>query len=208
MWCGLKLAESEEENGELYELQPFQEFSFEQLRLATLGFNAANIVSEQGEKAPNVVYKGRLDAQRRIAVKQFTRSAWPDPRQFLVLGSVFIADWFSVFMIPVDILAAQFRLLLLLTDSLLQEEAKAVGQLRSHRLANLLGCCCEGDERLLVAEYMPNNTLAKHLFHCKLLSYAILMLLMLRYVLFLKFSVLAHHTGVFSSFFFSLLFPV
>nr|CAD1821020.1 unnamed protein product [Ananas comosus var. bracteatus] len=108
-------AESEEENGELYELQPFQEFSFEQLRLATLGFNAANIVSEQGQKAPNVVYKGRLDAQRRIAVKQFTRSAWPDPRQFLVLGSVFIADWFSVFMIPVDILAAQFRLLLLLT---------------------------------------------------------------------------------------------
>jgi hypothetical protein len=34
-------------------------------------------------------------------------------------------------------------------------------------LANLLGCCCEGDERLLVAEYMPNDTLAKHLFHCE-----------------------------------------
>jgi BR-signaling kinase len=42
-----------------------------------------NIVSEQGEKAPNVVYKGKLDAQR-IAVKRFNRSAWPDPRQFLV----------------------------------------------------------------------------------------------------------------------------
>ena len=26
---------------------------------------------------------------------------------------------------------------------------------------------CESDERLLVAEYMPNSTLAKHLFHCK-----------------------------------------
>lgn len=51
--------------------------------------------------------------------------------------------------------------------SQLQEEAKAVGQLRNQRLANLLGCCCEGDERLLVAEYMPNETLAKHLFHCK-----------------------------------------
>jgi len=50
-----------------------------------------------------------------------------------------------------------------------QEEAKSVGQLRNHRLANLLGCCCEGEERLLVAEYMPNDTLAKHLFHCKLL---------------------------------------
>ncbi|KAJ9549929.1 hypothetical protein OSB04_022472 [Centaurea solstitialis] len=45
------------------------------------------------------------------------------------------------------------------------EEARAVGQLRNPRLANLLGCCCEGDERLLVAEFMPHETLAKHLFH-------------------------------------------
>ncbi len=42
-----------------------------------------------------------------------------------------------------------------------------MGQLRSERLANLIGCCCEGDERLLVAEFMPNETLSKHLFHCK-----------------------------------------
>ncbi|AQK47400.1 BR-signaling kinase 3 [Zea mays] len=113
---------------EAYDLPAFQEFTFEQLRLATSGFAVENIVSEQGEKAPNVVYKGKLHAQRRIAVKRFNRSAWPDPRQFL-------------------------------------EEARSVGLLRSKRLANLLGCCCEGDERLLVAEYMPNDTLAKHLFH-------------------------------------------
>jgi len=50
---------------------------------------------------------------------------------------------------------------------LVQEEARSVGQLRSERMANLLGCCCEGDERLLVAEFMPNETLAKHLFHCE-----------------------------------------
>ena len=42
-----------------------------------------------------------------------------------------------------------------------------MGQLRSERLANLIGCCCEGDERLLVAEFMPNETLSKHLFHCE-----------------------------------------
>lgn len=42
-----------------------------------------------------------------------------------------------------------------------------VGQLRSQRLANLLGCCYEGNERLLVAEFMPHETLSKHLFHCK-----------------------------------------
>nr|CAB3488732.1 unnamed protein product [Digitaria exilis] len=73
-----------EEQGEAYELPAFQEFTFEQLRLATSGFAVENIVSEHGEKAPNVVYKGKLDAQRRIAVKRFNRSAWSDPRQFLI----------------------------------------------------------------------------------------------------------------------------
>ncbi|KAK0602433.1 hypothetical protein LWI29_033271 [Acer saccharum] len=47
----------------------------------------------------------------------------------------------------------------------LEEDARLVGNLRSERLANLIGCCYEGDERLLVAEFMPNETLAKHLFH-------------------------------------------
>ena len=78
-----------EEQGEAYELPVFQEFTFEQLRLATSGFAVENIVSEHGEKAPNVVYKGKLDAQRRIAVKRFNRSAWPDPRQFLVPPAAF-----------------------------------------------------------------------------------------------------------------------
>lgn len=119
------------ENDEMSEvdgLPTFREFTLEQLKNATSGFAVENIVSEHGEKAPNVVYKGKLENQRRIAVKRFNRMAWPDPRQFL-------------------------------------EEARSVGQLRNNRLANLLGCCCEGDERLLVAEYMPNETLAKHLFH-------------------------------------------
>ncbi|PHT80244.1 putative serine/threonine-protein kinase [Capsicum annuum] len=48
---------------------------------------------------------------------------------------------------------------------IVKDEAKTVGQLRSKRLANLLGCCCEGGERLLVAEFMPHETLSKHLFH-------------------------------------------
>ncbi|EYU23481.1 hypothetical protein ABFS82_01G073700 [Erythranthe guttata] len=117
-----------EEKGEISDLPSFREFSVEQLRIATSGFAFENIVSEHGEKAPNVVYKGKMDNQRRIAVKRFNRSAWPDARQFM-------------------------------------EEAKAVGQLRNHRMANLIGCCCEGDERLLVAEFMPHETLAKHLFH-------------------------------------------
>uniref|UniRef100_A0A5B6YN67 non-specific serine/threonine protein kinase n=2 Tax=Davidia involucrata TaxID=16924 RepID=A0A5B6YN67_DAVIN len=116
------------EKSEVDDLPTFCEYTIEQLRVATSGFLVENIVSEHGEKAPNVVYKGKLENQRRIAVKRFNRSAWPDARQFL-------------------------------------EEARSVGQLRNCRLANLLGYCCEGDERLLVAEFMPNDTLAKHLFH-------------------------------------------
>ncbi|KAG5542536.1 hypothetical protein RHGRI_022170 [Rhododendron griersonianum] len=45
------------------------------------------------------------------------------------------------------------------------EDAWGVGKLRHKRIAKLIGYCCDGDERLLVAEYMPNDTLAKHLFH-------------------------------------------
>ncbi|CAL8122746.1 unnamed protein product [Prunus armeniaca] len=117
-----------EEKSDVDYLPTFCEFTFEQLKNATSGFAVEYIVSEHGEKAPNVVYKGKLENQRRIAVKRFNRMAWPDARQFL-------------------------------------EEARLVGQLRNQRLVNLLGCCCEDDERLLVAEYMPNETLAKHLFH-------------------------------------------
>ncbi|KAL8172135.1 hypothetical protein V2J09_023939 [Rumex salicifolius] len=107
---------------------PFSEFTFSDLKSATNSFSIDSIVSGSGEKAPNVVYKGRLRNQRAIAVKKFSKQAWPDPKQFA-------------------------------------EEAKEVGKLRHKRLANLIGYCCEGDQRLLVAEYMPNDTLAKNLFH-------------------------------------------
>lgn len=73
-----------EEISELDHLPAFREFTFDQLKNATSGFAVENIVSEHGEKAPNVVYKGKLESQMRIAVKRFNRMAWPDVRQFLV----------------------------------------------------------------------------------------------------------------------------
>lgn len=106
----------------------FSEFSLSDLKASTNNFSSEFIVSESGEKAPNVVYKGRLQNRRWIAIKKFSKMAWPDPKQFA-------------------------------------DEAWGVGKLRYKRLANLIGYCCDGDERLLVAEYMPNDTLAKHLFH-------------------------------------------
>ncbi|XP_022943510.1 probable serine/threonine-protein kinase At4g35230 isoform X1 [Cucurbita moschata] len=106
----------------------FSEFSLSDLKAATDNFSSNFIVSESGEKAPNIVYKGRLQNRKWIAVKKFTKVAWPDAKQFV-------------------------------------EEASGVGKLRHPRFANLIGYCCDGDERLLVAEFMPNDTLAKHLFH-------------------------------------------
>lgn len=62
----------------------FGEFSLADLKAATNNFSSENIVSESGEKAPNLVYKGRLQNRRWIAVKKFTKMAWPDPKQFAV----------------------------------------------------------------------------------------------------------------------------
>ena len=77
------IAENEEKS-ELNQLPAFREFTFDQLKNATSGFAVENIVSEHGEKAPNVVYKGKLENQTRIVVKRFNRMAWPDARQFMV----------------------------------------------------------------------------------------------------------------------------
>ncbi|GMN30712.1 hypothetical protein TIFTF001_002930 [Ficus carica] len=106
----------------------FKEYGLNELRKATNGFSTDYIVSESGEKAPNVVYRGKLNNNRLVAVKRFSKQSWPDAQQFVA-------------------------------------EAAGVGKVRHKRLVNLIGCCAEGDERLLVAEYMPNDTLSKHLFH-------------------------------------------
>ncbi|CAH8257532.1 unnamed protein product [Arabidopsis lyrata] len=41
------------------------------------------------------------------------------------------------------------------------EEARKVGKIRHKGVVKMIGCCCDGDERFLVAEFLPNDTLAK-----------------------------------------------
>ena len=50
----------------------------------TNGFSPSCIVSEGGEKAPNVVYRGKLEGNRLVAIKRFSKQAWPDAQQFVV----------------------------------------------------------------------------------------------------------------------------
>ena len=72
----LFLVENEED--ELDNLPAFREFSSETLKIATSGFAVENIVSQHWKKAPNVLYKGKLENKRKIVVKRFSRFAWPD----------------------------------------------------------------------------------------------------------------------------------
>ncbi|CAI6009514.1 unnamed protein product [Closterium sp. NIES-65] len=46
-----------------------------------------------------------------------------------------------------------------------QADATAVGSIRYPGLTSLLGFCCQGEHRLLISDFMPNCTLAQHLFH-------------------------------------------
>ena len=62
----------------------FKEFGLNELRRATNEFSTNYIVSESGEKAPNVVYKGKLENNRFVAVKRFSKLSWPDAQQFMV----------------------------------------------------------------------------------------------------------------------------
>ncbi|KAH0908171.1 hypothetical protein HID58_031492 [Brassica napus] len=71
------------DNSDVTDVPAFREYTLDQLKSATSGFAVEYIVSEHGEKAPNVVYRGKLENQKKIAVKRFTRMAWPDARQFL-----------------------------------------------------------------------------------------------------------------------------
>ncbi|WOL05461.1 putative serine/threonine-protein kinase [Canna indica] len=123
-----QVQEANGEEGDQDQVPAFKEYGLAELRAATKGFSSELIVSESGEKAPNVVYRGKLDGGRLVAVKRFSKQSWPDAQQFVA-------------------------------------EASGVGKLRHKKLVNLIGCCAEGDERLLVAEFMPNDTLSRHLFH-------------------------------------------
>lgn len=49
----------------------------------------------------------------------------------------------------------------------LQTEVNYLGQLRHPNLVKLIGYCSEGDNRLLVYEFMPEGSLENHLFRSK-----------------------------------------
>ncbi|EOA30865.1 hypothetical protein CARUB_v10014007mg [Capsella rubella] len=119
----------EEVKNEGFENWPFTEFF--RSDLTTENFSSDEIISENSEESPNVVYKGILSENLGfVAVKRFKITPYDHP------------DYFA-------------------------EDAEEVGKLNHKRLVKLLGYCSDEDEALLVAEFMPNGTLAQRLFHQK-----------------------------------------
>lgn len=65
----------------------------------------------------------------------------------------------------------------------MQTEVNYLGQLRHPNLVKLIGYCSEGDNRLLVYEFMPKGSLENHLFrstpHCRFMRHAFFVAFML-----------------------------
>ncbi|KAK4798810.1 hypothetical protein SAY86_031136 [Trapa natans] len=100
-----------------------QTFSFRNLATATRNFRADCLLGEGGFGR---VYKGRLENNQLVAIKQLDRNGLQGNREFLV-------------------------------------EVLMLSLLHHPHLVNLIGYCADGDQRLLVYEYMPLGSLEDHL---------------------------------------------
>ncbi|XP_019185000.1 PREDICTED: serine/threonine-protein kinase CDL1 [Ipomoea nil] len=98
-------------------------FTFRELAAATRNFRGDCLVGEGGFGR---VYKGRLDSNQVVAIKQLDRNGLQGNREFLV-------------------------------------EVLMLSLLHHSNLVNLIGYCADGDQRLLVYEYMPLGSLEDHL---------------------------------------------
>jgi len=149
--------------GEILSSSNLKAFTFNDLKTATKNFRLDSLLGEGGF---GHVYKGWIDEHTLapskpgsglvVAVKKLKPEGFQGHKEWLVGSSLFyiflmLQEYFLLF--PV-----------VLTLSLLQTEVDYLGQLHHKNLVKLIGYCSDGDNRLLVYEFMPKGSLENHLF--------------------------------------------
>ena len=149
--------------GEILSSSNLRAFTFNDLKTATKNFRPDSLLGEGGF---GHVYKGWIDEHTLapskpgsglvVAVKKLKPEGFQGHKEWLVGSSLFyiflmLQEYFLLFPI-------------FLTLSLLQTEVDYLGQLHHKNLVKLIGYCSDGDNRLLVYEFMPKGSLENHLF--------------------------------------------
>ncbi|XP_074308249.1 receptor-like cytoplasmic kinase 176 isoform X1 [Silene latifolia] len=172
--------------GEILESSNLNNFSYNDLSIATRDFRPGSVVGEGGFGS---VYKGWIDHQSLapakpgtgmvVAVKRLNPEGFQGHKEWLV--SIFYHHHFIVrsrynyqhTIINISCQSCGNTLVYVRT------EINYLGQLRHHNLVNLIGYCLEEEHRLLIYEFMPRGSLENHLFkrssHSEPLSWSLRM---------------------------------
>ncbi|CAI5953795.1 unnamed protein product [Closterium sp. NIES-64] len=128
-----------------------QTFTFRELERATGGFSEKNFIGEGGFGR---VYKGWLESTGQVvAVKQLDRNGVLGNREFLVV----------VLMLSLVVAVKQLDRNGVQGNREFLVEVLMLSLLHHPNLVNLIGYCADGDQRLLVYEFMPRGALEDHL---------------------------------------------
>lgn len=150
-------------------------FTFKELATATQNFRQSNLLGEGGFGS---VFKGRLDSDLAsfYALKCFSFGLilckiWFSPEHGYLIFFYFLLlkFWFSYVQandVAYDQIVAVKRLNLdgLQGNQEFIVEVLMLSLLHHQNLVNLIGYCTDGDQRLLVYEYMSMGSLENHLY--------------------------------------------
>lgn len=135
-------------------------FSFNELKTSTRNFRPESLLGEGGF---GYVFKGWIDDHTLTAAR---------PGSGLVIavkklkpeGFQGHKEWLVRLLIATNGLTDFTLFLFIIVCDFVQTEVNFLGQLRHPNLVKLIGFCSEGDNRLLVYEFMPKGSLENHLF--------------------------------------------